>query len=91
MDSSTLQMAEKIFLDFVDGNPSLSEANYESLACKSVEVASAFYAAVVKMAELPQSLPAALKMKGCKACFGSGGKVGQPCKVCGGAGKVLSK
>lgn len=28
------------------------------------------------------------KMKGCKACFGSGGKVGMPCQICGGSGKV---
>lgn len=28
------------------------------------------------------------KLKGCRACYGSGGKHGDPCKACGGTGKV---
>jgi hypothetical protein len=28
------------------------------------------------------------KLKGCRACYGSGGKIGVPCKVCKGVGKV---
>ena len=27
-------------------------------------------------------------LKGCPKCFGSGGKRNQPCKYCGGSGKV---
>lgn len=29
------------------------------------------------------------KFRGCKACFGSGGKKASPCAVCNGTGQVL--
>ena len=28
------------------------------------------------------------KLRGCRTCFGSGGKVGRPCRECNGTGKV---
>lgn len=31
------------------------------------------------------------KAKGCRVCFGSGGKKDNPCKACGGTGKVTQK
>lgn len=35
------------------------------------------------------SAPAeAPKLRGCQACYGSGGKLDRPCRVCNGTGKV---
>lgn len=39
-------------------------------------------------ARKPDAQPASKKTKGCRACHGSGGKIGDPCRVCNGSGRV---
>jgi DnaJ-class molecular chaperone len=31
-----------------------------------------------------------VRLKGCKQCYGSGGKTGSPCRSCDGSGKVAA-
>ena len=86
-DTKEIELAKQLFLDAVNGNMTHSATTVEMMAKRSMEYAAAFYR------QLPQSDPADIvifpaAMKGCPACFGSGGKVKTPCKKCGGKGRV---
>ena len=81
LSEAHLWIAKERFLEMMaahpDGEPRLA-------AIQAIEQADAFTAAYGSLAPV-QLTP---KLKGCKACYGSGGKANQPCKACMGEGKV---
>lgn len=83
MNQIHLEIAKERFLEIMAENPN---ADVRSAAVAAIEQADDFASAyeALKPAEPMQSA----KLKGCRACFGSGGKAGNPCKVCHGSGKV---
>lgn len=85
-----LDIARERFLELMAVNPA---ADVKTAAIVAIDQADKFAEAYgqygYKPAELAAVATAATKKtKGCKACFGSGGKPVDPCKVCGGTGKV---
>lgn len=82
MSQQEIDLAKQIFLDRVNGtlvDPKTASAWAE----QSLMMAEAFYSQVVD-GEIPHKM----KLRGCKACYGSGGKANQPCKMCHGSGKI---
>lgn len=83
-----LDIAKERFLDLVaDGVQS------DKAAANAISDANAFASAYGKWERSsikPASAPPATvpPMRGCRACYGSGGKRSNPCKACGGSGKV---
>jgi DnaJ-class molecular chaperone len=76
------EVAKERFLDIAYRNPTMDNAEAARLAVAS---ADALMTELRKQANADVALP---RLKGCSACYGSGGKVGRPCKVCNGSGKV---
>jgi len=77
-------VARELFLDYVAQQPgAIREA--ARAAIESADIFIEEYAARTPV--LPAS-EIVKKQKGCRTCFGSGGKIGQPCKVCLGTGKL---
>lgn len=89
MNQDELKLAETLFIDMVNGGSKLSMNDVEDMAVSSLQMASMFYSKV-EFAKL-DSLPMVYKLKGCRACHGSGGKKTDPCKACNGTGKVKEK
>jgi DnaJ-class molecular chaperone len=77
------EIAKERFLELMAQSP---DSDSKMAAVIAIEQANAFLSAYSAIG-VQYSAPAK-KEKGCKACFGSGGKVGQPCNVCHGNGKV---
>ena len=72
-----LEIARERFLDLIaDG------VDARAAAIAAIECADVFDAEYSKRWIKPT------ETLGCKSCFGSGGKRNNPCKVCGGTGKV---
>lgn len=84
MSADHMHIARERFLDLMAGNRS---ADPKAAAIMAIDQADKFMAAYVQYGP-KNDAPAAAKLKGCKACHGSGGKRNDPCKVCGGTGKV---
>jgi hypothetical protein len=84
-----LEIARERFLELMAENPA---ADPQAVAIVAIDQADKFAASYAQYGYKPaESGPVrAKKTKGCKACFGSGGKVGSPCDVCGGTGKVAA-
>lgn len=84
-----LDVARERFLELMATQPG---ANAETVAIMAVTQADIFarlyqqYAVIAQGAQAGKD--AAARAKGCRACHGSGGKASDPCKVCGGTGKV---
>ena len=77
-------VARELFLEYMVQQP----GNAKEAALAAIEGADTFievYAARTPTLPFGELVK---KQKGCGACFGSGGKIGQPCRVCGGSGKV---
>lgn len=75
------EVAKERFLDMCAQNKGIV---IEVIAASAVKQADALVAALgAQAASLPRPV-----MKGCKSCFGSGGKTNQPCRDCKGTGKV---
>lgn len=89
MKSITTELAETLFIDMVDGRSNLSMNDVEEMATSSLQYASMFYSKVHDSAD-KDATPVTYRVKGCRACYGSGGKASKPCKTCGGTGKVQS-
>jgi hypothetical protein len=89
MKSITTQLAETLFIEMINGKPNLSMNDVDEMAISSLQYASMFYSKVQDSVE--KTVPVTYRLKGCKACFGSGGKHNSPCKACGGSGKVQSR
>lgn len=87
MKSITTELAETLFIDMVNGNAKLSMNEVEEMAISSLQYATMFFSKVQDSIE-KTDVPVTYKMKGCKKCFGSGGKLDNPCRVCRGSGKV---
>jgi DnaJ-class molecular chaperone len=77
-------IARELFLEYMAQQP----GNAQEAARAAIEGADTFIEAYAKRGAVADEPAAPKKLKGCKACFGSGGKVGMPCKVCAGTGKV---
>jgi DnaJ-class molecular chaperone len=76
-------VARELFLEYVIQQPgSVKEA-----ARAAIEGANIFIEEYAARTPISATVEHA-RMKGCRVCFGSGGKVGKPCKACGGTGKV---
>ena len=71
-----LEIARERYLDLI-----AEGVDARAAAIAAIECADVFEAAYNKRGW-------AVHASGCKACFGSGGKRNNPCKVCGGTGKV---
>jgi hypothetical protein len=80
------KLAETLFIDMVNGNPGHSMNDVEEMAISSFQYASMFYSKASVAPEISDD-PAPVKLKGCRACYGSGGKITKPCRQCGGSGK----
>lgn len=84
-----LDIARERFLELMAAKPG---ADVDTVAIVAISQADAFARMYQKYAVIAQAAQAgkdaALRVKGCRACHGSGGKAGDPCKVCGGTGKV---
>jgi hypothetical protein len=81
-----LDIARERFLEMMAENPS---ADPQTVAIVATSQADKFAAVYEQYGYKPvEQAPTGKKTKGCKACFGSGGKPIDPCKVCGGTGKV---
>lgn len=79
-----LDIARERFLELMAAHPN-GEARMAALT--AIEDAKAFTDAYTLIV---YDAPATSKTKGCKACFGSGGKANSPCKACSGTGKVAA-
>lgn len=75
-----LDIARERFLEMMAACPSSDPAQ---AAVFAIEQADDFVSAYKAIADV-----GAPKLKGCKQCFGSGGKTSNPCRSCGGTGKV---
>lgn len=87
MKSLTTDLAERLFIDMVNGQHDLSMNEIEDMTMGALQYASMFYSKVQEAAEKSDA-PVVRRMRGCKACYGSGGKSASPCRQCGGTGKV---
>jgi hypothetical protein len=79
-----LEIARERFLELMAQNPN---AEARGAAVQAIEQADEFIGAY-RAIGAPDEVAAAKKLKGCRACYGSGGKPTDPCKVCHGTGKV---
>lgn len=84
MNQDELKLAETLFIDMVNGDSKLSMNDVEEIALSAHQYASMFYS---KMNKAVSDGP--IRSKGCPACYGSGGKISQPCKRCHGTGKIV--
>ena len=75
-----LDIARERFLEMMAAHPAGDPAQTAVFAIEQADEFINAYKAIVE--------PRATKLKGCKQCFGSGGKTGNPCRSCGGSGKV---
>ena len=81
-----LDISRERFLELMAENPAADPQTVAVIATSQADKFAEVYAQYgYKPAE---PAPVSKKTKGCKACFGSGGKPIDPCKVCGGTGKV---
>lgn len=76
------EIAKELFLDLMTN----TQADPEIAAQTAIEHANTF----VFFYDQRAMETVAPKLKGCPACFGSGGKRGNPCRQCNGTGKVLA-
>jgi hypothetical protein len=61
-------------------NENFSKNGWELIAVEPLEIDTDVL--------LKRKIATAAKTKGCRVCFGSGGKKSNPCVVCGGTGRV---
>ncbi len=81
------EVAKEIFLDAVDSRQTKTLPDVEKAAIFSVVCADYLIKALGgDSSDIVTIEPA--KHKGCRACYGSGGKADAPCKKCKGTGKV---
>ena len=81
-----LDIARERFLELMAQNPNVEA---RSAAVQAIEQADEFIGAY-RAIGAPEDVVPAKKLKGCRACHGSGGKQLDPCKVCAGTGKVAA-
>jgi len=86
---TTTELAEALFMDMVNGDHALSVSEVEEMALSAFAFASTFNRKAQQYVE--EITPTTYRLKGCRACHGSGGKHSDPCKVCGGTGKIQDK
>lgn len=73
-----------VFLEMMAEDPIADPKTVASLAIMQADAFSSAYIAW----GWKQAAPEVTRLRGCRACYGSGGKLKDPCKVCGGTGKV---
>jgi hypothetical protein len=83
-----LDIARERFLELMAENPAADPQTVAIVATSQADKFAEVYAQYGY--KLVEPAPRSTKTKGCKACFGSGGKVGSPCSVCSGTGKVAA-
>lgn len=83
-----LDIARERFLELMAAHPNNDARDTAIAAIEQADEFVAVYATLGYKAVEPT--PANKKLKGCRACHGSGGKQFDPCKVCAGTGKVAS-
>lgn len=83
-----LDISRERFLELMaDGRIAKAEA-----AIIAIREADEFIGVYEEIGYKPaEQAPERVRFKGCKACYGSGGKVGNPCAKCGGSGKVVAE
>ncbi|TDR82167.1 hypothetical protein [Paludibacterium purpuratum] len=79
------EVAKEHYLDLIARLTDPSVEQLTSCAKRAVMAAEVLQDELAAMS--PQYAPAK-GIKGCPACFGSGGKRNKPCQVCRGTGKV---
>lgn len=81
-----LDIARERFLELMAEDPARNVTDAAQAAIQQADEFAAAYALIGYKAVDQQSN--VVKFKGCRTCHGSGGKQLDPCRVCGGAGKV---
>lgn len=82
IEQSHLDIARERFLTLMAAHPN---GDPSQTAAFAIDQADEFVQAYKVLANVEP-----VKLKGCKQCFGSGGKAGNPCRSCDGSGKVAS-
>lgn len=77
------EIAKERFLEMMAQEPNSDPVTAAVLAIEHADTFATAYAACG-----PVDTAAQKTLKGCKACFGSGGKANSPCRACAGTGKV---
>jgi hypothetical protein len=83
-------LAEVLFIEMVNGRVGLEMKEVRQMARDALAYTSIFQdeASGVLTDTVLKKAQAPVRMIGCKACYGSGGKQLSPCKKCNGTGKV---
>lgn len=84
-DAVHREIAKERFLELMAQEP---KSDPTTTAVLAIGHADAFVRAYAACGQI--EAPLVKKQKGCKACFGSGGKSSEPCKVCHGTGRVAA-
>lgn len=82
------EIAKERFLDILHRNPDMSSGNAAVLAVAGADALMKELQRVAHISTESITATATGLRKACKACYGSGGKILQPCEVCNGSGKV---
>jgi hypothetical protein len=83
-----MDIARERFLELMAANPNNDARDTAIAAIEQADEFTAVYGALGYKAVEPA--PVSKKLKGCRACHGSGGKQFDPCKACAGTGKVAA-
>lgn len=86
-----MEVAKERFLELMAITPSADPKTVAVVAISQADAFAQFYTQYGYKPAAPEAestLGRRQKTKGCKACFGSGGKPIDPCKVCHGEGRV---
>lgn len=77
-------IARELYIEYVINQP----GNEACAATAAISAADIFIQEYAMRTPVMPAGDLTVKQKGCGACFGSGGKIGKPCRVCAGSGKV---
>jgi len=91
IEQAHIEIAKERFLEIMAINPGSDAKTVAVVAITQADDFAQFYRQYgykPQPVEPESTLGRRAKTKGCKACFGSGGKPIDPCKVCHGEGRV---
>lgn len=80
-----IEIARERFLDLMATDREGEPHHWAQIAIIQADVFIEEYA---KRTPILPAGTVVMKTKGCGVCFGSGGKANNPCKACGGSGRV---
>lgn len=91
IEQAHMEISKERFLELMANRPDADPKTVAVVAISQADDFAKFYSQYGYKPDKPESqstIRRTPKTKGCKACFGSGGKPVDPCRVCGGSGKV---